>query len=82
MHNEELHDLYRSPNTVRIVVQRRWLFTLGEHVVKTEEITSAHKIFAVKLLGMCPLVKLRSMDLMGDGEVVGVDSELCPVWKF
>jgi hypothetical protein len=51
-------------------------------VVKTEEITSAHKIFAVKLLGMCPLVKLRSMDLMGDGEVVGVDSELCPVWKF
>lgn len=65
-----------------IYIGQLWLFTLGEHVIKTEEIISAHKIFAVKLLGMCPLVKLRSMDLLGDGQVVGIDSELRTVEKL
>jgi hypothetical protein len=31
---------------------------------------------------MYPFGKLRSMDLMGDGEVDGVDSGLCPVGEL
>ena len=35
LHNEELHSLYRSPNTVRVIKSRR--LRLAGHVVRREE---------------------------------------------
>ena len=42
LHNEELHNLYRSPNIVRVIKSRglRWV----GHVTTTEEDRSAFKI--------------------------------------
>jgi hypothetical protein len=33
LHNEELHDLYSSPNTVRVI---KWRRTRGGHVARME----------------------------------------------
>jgi hypothetical protein len=55
-------------------VQRRWLFTLGKDVVRTKGVRCAQKTVGEKLLLMYLFGELRHRDLMGDGEVVGVDS--------
>jgi hypothetical protein len=39
LHNEELHDLYSSPNTVRVNGSRQ--ITLAGHLVRTGEKTGA-----------------------------------------
>ena len=46
LHNEELHSLYRSPNTVRVINSRRLKWT--GHVAKMEEGRSAFKLLTRK----------------------------------
>ena len=52
LHNEELHSLYRSPNTVRLIKCRR-LRSAG-HVARMEEGRSAFKILTCKPTGKRP----------------------------
>ena len=47
LHNEELHNLYRSPNLVRVIKSRRLRW--AGHVAKMEEGISAFKILTVNL---------------------------------
>ena len=42
LHNEELHGLYRSPNTVRVIKPRRSRWAV--YVARMEEVRSAFKI--------------------------------------
>ena len=42
LHNEELHSIYRSPNTVRVIKSRRLRW--AGHVARMEEGRSAFKI--------------------------------------
>jgi hypothetical protein len=46
LHNEELHNLYASPNIIRVIISRgmRWL----GHVAGVEEMRNAYKILAGK----------------------------------
>ena len=55
LHNEELHNLYGSPNTVRVIISRR----LREHIIRMGEDRSAFKILTVKITGKIPLVRPR-----------------------
>ena len=47
LHNEELHSLYRSPNTVKVIKSRRLIWV--EHVARMEEGRSAFKILTGKI---------------------------------
>jgi hypothetical protein len=49
MHNEELHNLYASPNIVRVIKSRRtrWL----EHVTLVGEIINAYELWTGNLKG-------------------------------
>ena len=49
LHNEELHDLYRSPCTVRMIKYRRLRW--AEHVAIMEEGRTAFKILTGKPTG-------------------------------
>jgi hypothetical protein len=46
MHNEEIHDLYSSPNIIRMIKSRnmRW----AGHVARTGETRNAYRILVVK----------------------------------
>ena len=44
LHNEELHSLYRSLNTVRVIISRRW----AGHVARMEEDRNAFKLLRGK----------------------------------
>ena len=59
LHNEELHRLYRSPNTlvVRMIKSRR--LTWAGHLAKMEESKSAFKILTGKPTRKRPLGKPR-----------------------
>ena len=48
-HNEELHSLYRSPNTVRVIKSRRLRW--AGHVARMEKSRSAFKIITGKPTG-------------------------------
>jgi len=48
-HNEELHNLYASPNIMRVVKSRRMRW--AEHVARMGEMWSAHNIFVGKSEG-------------------------------
>ena len=52
LHNEELHSLYRSPNTVRVIKSRRLRW--AGHVVRLEE-GSTFKILTGTPAGKRPL---------------------------
>jgi hypothetical protein len=58
LHNEELHSLYRSPNIVRVIKNRklRW----AGHVVRMEKGRSAFKILTSKLKGKRILGRSKS----------------------
>jgi len=53
LHNEELRNLYISPNIIR-VIKSRWMRWVG-NVASAEEMRNAHKILVWKLQGKPPL---------------------------
>ena len=52
LHNEELHDLYCSPNIVRVIKSRRMRW--AGHVAHMEEGTVVHKVLVGKPEGKRP----------------------------
>ena len=56
LHNKKLLNLYRSPNTVRLIKYRRLRW--ARHVARMEEGRSAFKILTGKPIGKRPLGRL------------------------
>jgi hypothetical protein len=52
LHNEELYNLYTSPNIIRAIKSRS--MRLAEHVASMGEMRNAYKIFFGKLEGKRP----------------------------
>jgi hypothetical protein len=74
LHNEELHNLYASPNIIRMFKSRRMRWAW--HVVRREEMRNAYRILAGKTEGKKPLGRPRrrwvdsiKIDLRPDGMV-------------
>ena len=57
LHNEELNDLYSSPNIVRVIKSRRIRWVV--HVAHMEGRRVVHKVFVVKREGKIPLRRPR-----------------------
>ena len=57
LHNEELNDLYCSPNIVRVIKSRRMRW--AEHVSRMDEGRSVHKVLVGKLQRKRPLGRPR-----------------------
>ena len=57
LHNEELNDLYSSPNIVRVIKSRRMRWT--GHVARMEEGRGVHKVLVTKPEGKRPLGRPR-----------------------
>ena len=81
LHNEELNDLYSSPNIVRVIKSRR--VRLAGHVARMEEGRGVHKVLVVKREGKRPLGRPRrrwedniKMDLQEVGRSCGDWMEL------
>jgi hypothetical protein len=57
LHNEELHNLYSSPSTIRMIKSRmmRW----AEHVARKEEKRNAYRLLVGKPEGKRPLGRQR-----------------------
>ena len=83
LHNEELNDLYSSPNIMRMIKSRRMRWT--EYVARMEEGRAMHKVLVGKPEGKRPLGRPRrrwedniKMDLeevgRGCGDWMGVGS--------
>jgi hypothetical protein len=68
LHNEELNDLYFSPNVVRVIKSRRMRW--AEHVARMEERRGVYRV----LLGI-----LRERDQLEDP---GVDGRIILRWIF
>ena len=58
VHNEELNDLYSSPNIVRVIKPRRMRW--AGHVARMEEGRGVHKVLVGKPGGRRPLGRPRS----------------------
>jgi hypothetical protein len=60
LHNEELHNLYSSPNIIRMIKSRkmRW----AGHVARMGETTNAYRILVGKPEGKRPLGRRRWVD--------------------
>jgi hypothetical protein len=58
LHNEELNDLYSSPNIIRVIKSRRTRW--AEHVACMGEGRGAYRIFVGRPEGRRPLGKPRS----------------------
>jgi hypothetical protein len=52
LHNKELHNLYASPNIIRVIKSRR--MTFAEHLARMEEMRKACKIVVAKSEGKRP----------------------------
>jgi hypothetical protein len=52
-HNEEINDLYSSPNIVRVIKPRR--IRLAVHVVRMRERSVAYRVLVGRLEGKRPL---------------------------
>ena len=75
LHNEELHSLYRSPNTVRVIKSRRLRW--AGHAARMEEGRSAFKILTGKTIGKSPLGKPRrgrEDNIRMDLEEIGINA--------
>ena len=57
LHNEELNDLYCSPNIMRVIKSRRMRW--AEHVARMEEGRGVHKVLVGKPEGKRPLGRPR-----------------------
>ena len=57
LHNEQLHDLYSSPNTVRAIKSRRMRW--AGHAARMEEGRGVHKVLVGKTEGKRPLGRPR-----------------------
>ena len=57
LHNEELNDLYCSPNIVRVIKSRK--FGWAGHVARMEEGRGVHKVLVGKSEGKRPLGRPR-----------------------
>ena len=57
LHNEELNDLYPSPNIVRVIKSRRMRWAV--HVARMEEGRGVYKVLVVKPEGKRPLGRPR-----------------------
>ena len=57
LYNEELNDLYSSPNILRVIKLRRMRW--AGHVVRMEEGRGVHKFLVGKHEGKRPLVRPR-----------------------
>jgi hypothetical protein len=57
LHNEELNDLYSSPNIVRVIKSRRMRW--AEHVVRMGEERVVHRVWVEKSEGWSPLRRPR-----------------------
>ena len=57
MHNEELNDLYSSPNIVRVIKSRR--MRLAGHVARMGEEREAYRVLVGKAEGKRPLGRPR-----------------------
>jgi len=57
LHNEELHDLYSSPNIVRVIKSRRMRW--AGHVARTGEERGVYRVLVVKPEGKKPLGRSR-----------------------
>ena len=57
LHNEELNDLYSSPNIVRVIKSR--IMRLAGHVARMEEGRGVHKVLVGKPEGKRPLGRPR-----------------------
>ena len=57
MHNEELNDLYSSPNIVRVIKSRRMRW--AGHVVRMGEERGVYRVLVGKLEGKRPLGRPR-----------------------
>jgi hypothetical protein len=57
LHNEELHNLYSSPNTIGTIKSRRMRW--AGHVARMGETRNAYRILAGKPEGKRPLGRLR-----------------------
>jgi hypothetical protein len=53
LHNEELHNLYSSPNNIRIIKSRRMIW--AEHVARMGETRNAYMLLMGKPEGKRPL---------------------------
>jgi hypothetical protein len=57
LHNEELHDLYSSPNIIRIIKSRRMRW--ARHVAQMGEKSKAYRLFVGMPEGKRPLGRPR-----------------------
>jgi len=57
LHNEELNDLYSSPNNVRVIKSRRMRW--AGHVARTGEERGVYRVLVEKLEGKRPLGRPR-----------------------
>ena len=57
MHNEELNDLYSSPNILRVIKSKRMRW--DGHVARVGEETGVYKVFVGKPQGKRPLGRPR-----------------------
>jgi hypothetical protein len=57
LHNEELHNLYSSPNIIRMIASRRLRW--AGHVARMGETRNAYRILVVKPEGKIQLGKPR-----------------------
>jgi hypothetical protein len=78
LHNEELNDLYSSPNIIRVIKSRR--IRWAGHVARTVEKRIAYRILVGRPEGRLPLGTPRrrwedtiKMDLQGVGWGYGLD---------
>jgi hypothetical protein len=58
LHNEELRNLYASPNIVRVIISRR--MTYAGHVARMVQTRHAYKILAEKTEGKRPTRKTNT----------------------
>jgi hypothetical protein len=63
LHNEEFHNLYTSPNVIRVIKSRR--VRLAGHVACMGEMRNAYRIFISK-----PEGSDHSEDLSIDGRII------------
>jgi hypothetical protein len=78
LHNEELHNLYASPNVIRVVKSRRVKWT--RHVARIGEISNTYSVLVGKPKGNRPLGRPRRIweDNIKMGKVkVKINSSLC-----